>query len=247
MTRTRFILTAFAVTIALISASTAHGQQKAPDGAILISQTTVLGGLAGDGFGFPITLTQPGLYRLIGNIVVPDANTTALVIAADNVTLDLNGFAIIGPNRCLPDFGPATDCSALGDGDGIRTDGNHQNITVRNGTITGMGTSGMFLQGRGVRIEGIHASHNGARGIQLEGGGGLILHSTAYNNLASGIAVISGVITLGNVARYNGSRGIQFGSPRVGAGQNIVADNGSDTLNANQTDGNVCGDALCPP
>ena len=57
----------------------------AVDGTVLINQSTVMGG------GFPYHITQPGSYRLSGNLVVP-ALTNGIVIAASHVTLDLNGF-----------------------------------------------------------------------------------------------------------------------------------------------------------
>jgi hypothetical protein len=43
-----------------------------------------------NGGHFPIVICQSGSYRLSGNITVPDANTTAIVIFTDDVTLDLN-------------------------------------------------------------------------------------------------------------------------------------------------------------
>ena len=55
MTRTRFVLASLALMVALISGSVAHAQnyflQKAPDGAILITQDAV--------FGFAL----PGMHR----------------------------------------------------------------------------------------------------------------------------------------------------------------------------------------
>ena len=50
--------------------------------------------------GFPYEITQPGSYLLTGNLTVPDADTTAIRVEATDVTLDLNGFAIIGPVQC---------------------------------------------------------------------------------------------------------------------------------------------------
>src|SRR6266700_7689406 len=76
----------------------------AVDGVVLINQSTVMA--AG---GFPYTITQPGSYRLSGNLTVPDANTTAIQVMADNVTIDLNGFSIIGPMVC--NGFPVTSCS----------------------------------------------------------------------------------------------------------------------------------------
>jgi hypothetical protein len=70
----------------------------AVDGVILIDQNHALaGGLTpGDAPGFPIPISQFGSYRLSGNLTVPDTNTTAIAITANHVTIDRNGFAIIG-------------------------------------------------------------------------------------------------------------------------------------------------------
>src|SRR5690348_7192989 len=75
---------------------------SAADGVILIDQAAALAGSVtpGDAPGFPVTLSQPGSYRLSGNLTVPDADTTAIQITADSVTLDLNGFTIAGPGGC---------------------------------------------------------------------------------------------------------------------------------------------------
>src|SRR5438477_1054895 len=74
----------------------------AVDGVLLIDQNRALAGnvTPGDTPGFPVTISQSGSYRLSGSLTVPDMNTTAIQITADNVTLDLNGFSIIGPVAC---------------------------------------------------------------------------------------------------------------------------------------------------
>src|SRR6266404_299820 len=118
------------------------------DGMVLINQSTVMA--AG---GFPYRITQPGSYRLSGNLTVPDVNATAIQVMADNVTIDLNGFSIIGPVVCTG-F-PVQTCSpnptflrASGvDG------GSYSNITVVNGTVRGMGFYGILLQGQGGSVE----------------------------------------------------------------------------------------------
>jgi hypothetical protein len=62
----------------------------AVDGATLIDPSRVRNGniTPGDAPGFPVTISQPGSYILSGNLTVPDAQTTAIEITADNVTLD---------------------------------------------------------------------------------------------------------------------------------------------------------------
>jgi hypothetical protein len=77
----------------------------AVDGIVLINQANALAGnvTPGDVPGFPVTISQAGSYRLTGNLSVADVNTTAILITAENVTLDLNGFTISGPNACTFD------------------------------------------------------------------------------------------------------------------------------------------------
>src|SRR5262245_59149281 len=72
------------------------------DGVDLINQSRANAGdvTPGDAAGFPVTISRAGSYRLSGNLTVPNQNTTAIEITADNVTIDLNGFSILGPVVC---------------------------------------------------------------------------------------------------------------------------------------------------
>src|SRR5437867_11366604 len=74
----------------------------AVDGVVLIDQSRALAGniTPGDAPGFPVTISRTGSYALSGNLTVPNANTTAIVVNADDVAIDLNGFSIIGPVVC---------------------------------------------------------------------------------------------------------------------------------------------------
>src|SRR5258707_1116396 len=94
----------------LLALALAPASLFAVDGQVLINQSTV--NAAG---GFPYTITQPGSYKLSGNLTVPNGNTTAIVIASDHVTLDLNGFSILGPVDCSGGF----PCSGVGTGYGV--------------------------------------------------------------------------------------------------------------------------------
>src|ERR1700760_2943950 len=89
-------------TVQLCALAAISSSVYAVDGVVLIDQSHALAGniTPGDSPGFPVTISQPGSYRLTGNLTVPDANTTAIQITADGVTIDLNGFSIIGPVVC---------------------------------------------------------------------------------------------------------------------------------------------------
>jgi hypothetical protein len=162
------------------------------------------------------------------------------------VTLDLNGFAILGPVECFAvPSNPVNSCSTEGGkGDGVAVRLlTVRNTTVRNGTVNGMGASGIVLSGRGSRVEGIHASQNGGDGIFVSFFG-VVVHNTATFNGGRGIGG-NVMIMLGNVAAGNRGKGFQFG-PGVGVGQNVSVLNGDNSLGGGlETDGNVCGNALC--
>src|ERR1700676_1745261 len=93
----------------------------AVDGQVLINQATV------NAAGGTYTITQPGSYKLSGNLTAKDQNTSVIVIANDNVTIDLNGFSILGSADCSGGF----PCTNLGAGIGITSLANHFNITIR--------------------------------------------------------------------------------------------------------------------
>jgi parallel beta-helix repeat protein len=77
----------------------------------------------GDANGI-FNITNSGSYYLTGN-VYGQTNKSGIVVAADNVTIDLCGYALIG--------------STTNSLDGIRPSGTHQTIKIRNGIITGWG------------------------------------------------------------------------------------------------------------
>ncbi|MDX2145905.1 MAG: hypothetical protein SFZ23_00145 [Planctomycetota bacterium] len=75
-------------------------------------------------------ITEPGSYYLTGNLDVGNGKS-GIEIAADRVTIDLNGFSINGSASSL---------------DGISTAGQpRRSIVVRNGTIRGFGDGGVDL------------------------------------------------------------------------------------------------------
>jgi hypothetical protein len=207
----------------------------AVDGVVLINQNAALAGAVtpGDAPGFPVTISVPGSYKLSGNLTVPDANTTAIAITVDGVTIDLNGFAIIGPTVCsgVP---AVTSCSPTGTGEGIQSV--NSDITVLNGRIQGMGSRGVHLSGDHLRVEKIRAISNGGDGIfaRSAAGNSEVIACIASNNGFSGI-LVNGVAT-GNTASGNLHEGIVF----EGAGFNNVARTnrgvgiiGSGTFNGN--------------
>ena len=205
------------------------------DGVVRIDQGRALAGgvTPGDAPGFPVTISQPGSYRLTGNLIVPDLNTTAIQITADSVTVDLNGFNIIGPAVCRRT--PATTCPPSGTGTGIEAapEGSAgqpptgpRGIRVLNGSVRGMGLFGILLRADDSVVERATASGNAGAGIVAgsvfqsastgNGSFGIIANivrdSMSSQNAGDGIilGVIgpSGGVAAGNVSSQNGGFGI---------------------------------------
>lgn len=204
------------------------GRSCPADDVVYIDQNRAAdGGLTpGDLAGFPVTISQSGSYRLTGNLTVPDLNTTAIQITADFVTLDLNGFSIVGPAVCTT--GTATTCPTPGTGIGVHAGDvpahAPRGIRIRNGAVRGMGLMGILLNGSGSFVERVTVDSNAGGGMSVagtviesaatqNGSFGIIAttirDSTALQNVGDGIilAANAGVAT-GNVSSFNGGHGI---------------------------------------
>jgi len=136
----------------------------AVDGVLEINQACAVntGCFAGDTAGFPVEITQPGSYTLTGSLdlnsePVP-ANATGLLVSADFVSIDLNGFSIIGPYDCSG--GPPGE---PGTGDGIRATGSHTH--VRNGIVRGVGRDALSL-GADATVDSMTINCSGRDGVR---------------------------------------------------------------------------------
>ena len=216
------------VLLALIALA---GSAHAVDGVMLIDQNRALAGnvTPGDMAGFPVTITVSGSYRLSGNLTVPDANTSAIVVGASvtGVTIDLNGFTISGPTVC-GNF-PIV-CSPVGSGIGVSAPSGARGVTVRNGTIVGMGKSAVQLESTLNTIDSISAISNGQVGIFANTA--TVTNNRATKNGFNGFLVGSSVV-INNLAIQNGGAGI-------GGVSNLIVNN---TLIANTLVGVAAGDS----
>ena len=189
---------------------------QAADGVIEINQAIV----EANG-GFPYVISEPGSYNLTGNLTVPDENTSAIEVQARYVTLDLNGFAIIGPVQCTAENGSVT-CSPQGTGTGVFASIGSLTV-VRNGSVRGMGLAGVSIFSG--RVEGIRALGNGGHGIFLQQAG-VVKGCLAELNGLSGIGSLgSAVVVEHSIARFNPA-----GSGIVLSGAGVVRGNASDSI-----------------
>ncbi|MGH6646790.1 hypothetical protein [Aquabacterium sp.] len=221
--------------------------------AVINQNMAVAGNVTpGDTAGFPVTLSQPGSYKLTSNLFVPEGSAGVHITAA-NVTLDLNGFSIIGPSTCTRVSNTkVVTCPYTSSFAGVAVAYNAAGALVRGGTVKGFqsgvssyasaiveditatfnmqGISFSVSPGTSFRLSGINANYNSGNGIDAGSAIGTIERSQSNHNGGKGINAKQGSVTLFNVqAMENFGHGIDGG-----AGHAVYAtDNGNGT-NASQ-------------
>jgi Periplasmic copper-binding protein (NosD) len=210
--RTGFL---FLAALAALAPCVAH----ALDGEVLIDQAKVTAGgvTPADTPGFPVTISRSGKYKLTGNLAVP-AGTDGFVVTADNVTIDFNGFRIVGGR-----FG----INAAG------ADG----LTAMNGTVVNFSNNGIRARGFAI-IQDMQVVNNDGMGVKLDNNG-RVVRSTISNSKSINVYCVSRCLISGNVitaSRTESGIGLftaAGGSLVIG---NTIADN---TLYAIYTEGEM--------
>jgi len=199
--------------VALLAIAT-EGGAHAVDGVVEINQTRALAGgvTPSDAPGFPVTLDRPGSYRLTGSLDVSGQpapqSVTAILVSSSFVTLDLNGFSLVGPTTCTGS--PVSACAPVGSGLGI--DSLAANfVRITNGIVRGFGNSGVLV-GNGT-LENLQTFGNGGSGMVIMAGGA-VTRCAAIGNRYWGIDG-DGIIVESSRALENGNRGIEVGSGEV--------------------------------
>jgi len=198
----------FIVFVTLAVAPALGGQLEPPGPVMPTDRVTV----NGQQIEPPHTITEPGSYVLTSDIrdCLPcdDLPTDGIVIAASDVTLDLNGFAVVGA--------PGNSLS------GIVVEPGRANVAIRNGVVRDWDGNGIDASSsRGVRVEGVRVANNGGTGI-LAGIGGIVEGSTAADNQGQGINVAPGSLVSHCTALGNGQDGIVAQPTAVPAGSTIT-------------------------
>ncbi|HMP77670.1 MAG TPA: right-handed parallel beta-helix repeat-containing protein [Kiritimatiellia bacterium] len=123
----------------------------------------------------PFTVTNPGSYYLTGSLTLLLTNQHGITIAANNVTIDLGGFALIGPGA---GFRNAISQDVF----------NYSNATVRNGSAVNWGPAGqraISLAGSAALVENI-AVRQSSGGISV-GLGSIVRNCRIENNVSDSI------------------------------------------------------------
>jgi len=197
----------------------------AADGALEINESCAVqtGCFAGDAIGYPVTISQPGSYVLSSNLVISDVNQTAILVSADQVSIDLNDFAII-QSTCV---GATLSCRpTTGAGTGIDVDDitSRSGLTIQGGSIVGMGLNGVRL-GIASKVQNMRIRWNRLNGIAGQNGI-QVMNSVVARNGGVGIRITNSLTALDNVLHENGGDGIECGGGSSVSG-NAVFENGA--------------------
>jgi parallel beta-helix repeat protein len=195
-----------------------------------------------------LRISASGSYYLMENLSVP-AGFHGIEVIADNVTIDLNGFQIVGEAGSLT---------------GIIGDGSPRSVVIRNGNIVGMGGAGInmldgiasdsvhnavdrvavsgcggsgFLAGNNTTVRDSVFRDNGANGIFI-GTSSLIERCVSNDNGLTGVVATAGSVVADCTADGNDAGGISVGIGSLvrdcgasnNGGSGIVVQTGSTVL-----------------
>jgi hypothetical protein len=140
-------------------------------------------------------ISAPGSYCLAAN-VVGVAGKNGITINANNVTLDLGGFAVLGVGGSL---------------NGILANVSYH-LVIRNGSISYWGGHGLDgTAGALARVDDLRVSGNGGNGLVINSGS-QVTNCVAAQNGGVGIAVSNNVLVTGCVSSLNGGHGFGLGT-----------------------------------
>ena len=194
--------------MALIVAAAAFSfDVRAADGIVLFNQATITS--AG---GYPFKITQPGSYRLTGNLTVPAA-ANGINVDTSNVLIDLAGFTI----TCVG--GPNTS--------GISSDGGtvyYSNVKIHQGTITGCNNAvNFYTLARDVEVQELTASNYGTYGVIIDSGA--VRRSVMTGALVPANNTVSVGLASYGVIEANTLSGDAYGIAAGGVRQLIITGN----------------------
>jgi len=155
-------------------------------------------------------ISKPGSYYLTTNIFGV-ADKRGIEVDVGNVTIDLNGFSLMGTTNSFEGIYFAYTTS--------------NNVAVRNGHIIGWGSAGIYHLSTGGLFEQLTVSGN-QQGL-ICGSGSIVRGCTLVSNFLSGIYTTgSGSLIIGNVCAGNNiQNNASFGGISVFGARNRIEGN----------------------
>ena len=155
----------------------------------------------------PFLITESGSYYLTQNLELATLETDGITIQVDNVTLDLNGYTLIGPGKAAGTLGFGIRVQAIA--------APISNIAIHNGGVRDWRQCGILTDvAPNGQFKDLRCTNNGGNGIST-GGGSVLTNITASENVAAGIYAAGGgdgkCVVIGCSSNNNGDAGIYAG------------------------------------
>lgn len=168
--------------------------------------------------GFQYAITQSGSYYLTTNIVGVSGDT-GIYIGTSNVTLDLNGFSVLGSSGTVYAIYLGT---------------NNSDIIIRNGSVSGwINNVAVYDYAQRVTLEDLHVTGN-VSGLYCPNST-LIRNCVVSDNALGGITIGNDCTVSDCLVESNGYVGIGLllpGGGNVVSGNNVCGNNSNQTVNA---------------
>jgi hypothetical protein len=158
-------------------------------------------------------ISTSGSYCLTGD-VSGTSGKNGIAIAADNITLDLNGFSLLGAASSLS---------------GVVVSGARQNIVIYNGIARGWGRNGIDAGGAtSAQLTRLQVSGNGGAGL-IAGASTIVRDCVAAGNTGDGIRVTGRATRVeDNNSTSNAGAGVKVDTPGNLVVKNYATLNGTD-------------------
>lgn len=194
----------FSLAIIFLSCSLAQGANRVV--VIPLNSSSPVYVVGQEITSLPATISSPGFYFITKDLTSSSA-AHGINITVDNVTLDLMGFSLIGPDS----HSESTN--------GIHMEEGRSNVEIRNGTVRNFPGNGIYEPSSapstaGHRILDMRIIGNGKSGIRMVGANHIVERCTVWGNDDDGITTGVGSKITGNVCYKNKGNGIytDFGS-----------------------------------
>ena len=171
----------------------------------------------------PFTIVNPGAYYLTTNLTGINASH-GITISTNDVTLDLNGFSLLGAPGALT---------------GIFSSSQPTGVTVRNGTIRNWPNAAINFVGTDTTFDGLNVYSNSSSFAVTAGTLTKVRNCTVALN-AAGLSLGQGSVVSDSFIRHNTGHGLQAGDATAVRHCTIFGNGGSGVVLGNASSMESC-------